>query len=689
MQPHDELDFIKRLDEDQRSMLKKSDWLLTDFDEHEWSVSFDHIECLTINWRVQVDNGLLTSKENIELLESLKYFLLIAVDSEGLGSRSSIRKQRRNFSEALTIIDYFLLNSETLELTSAGLAGLSQTNLTGLLVEFSTHPYTSESIYKYNPTAEFFFLQITAETPASVIANIFMKFPSIKDVSEDQINSDNLSLNPEIIPAIRAALYHHGYYSGNLGQGYHLNGKRLSEELYPNTIGGTRIKPRLHWLSFYPFEKTYRRELDNVPVRYLSDGKVSLASYNSFRATLYRLGVLNLINASAPPASELVGITDFIVPVGADKTFRSVPSPIVLKQFKECVEFHFKYGKNIIDGFCRVAAYCKSSGIPIHQIPEKKIRNIIGPELIQLGVKRLGLACKQLNATKFKPPREDYYANLRQNEGLIELVQIYIGSAQFVLGTLMARRYNELTDLPLLTCLDQTKEWLISNIEKTSRNLFGVRDVQGRPIDPLPVAMIRLLVRMQRLLKRFGVIDSYKRLFSTPSTLGYKGLIDASTESWNRNLDIIADYFQTGTDKYGRRYYIRQHQLRRFFALIFFHTYGYGGMNAIRWMLGHQDIEQVYRYIKANIDGASLRGAMAQAVLEDMSKGGVENYQNLSELLKARFGTATFGLYDELEAEQYIQSQMQRGSIVIEPVFFTDEHGKQMKLVVQIFEKDL
>ncbi|MNG08137.1 hypothetical protein D3C84_914740 [compost metagenome] len=78
---------------------------------------------------------------------------------------------------------------------------------------------------------------------------------------------------------------------------------------------------------------------------------------------------------------------------------------------------------------------------------------------------------------------------------------------------------------------------------------------------------------------------------------------------------------------------------------------------------------------------------MSQSVLEEMSKGRMENYQDLADLLKARFGTATFGLYDEEEADLYLQSKLDEGSITIEPVFFTDEHGKQMKIVVRVFSK--
>lgn len=689
MEPHAELDFLQHVDVDLKTILRSAAWLHSDFDAPRWEVSLEYKELAVVDWRVQVGNSLLTAKENKELLEGLKYYLLCAVDENGVGLNASLRKQRRNFSEALKIIDYFIINSEQLELCSAGLGGLTYNNLTSLLHQFGTHIQSSESIYCYRSLATHFILNLTAVTPAWAVANIMSEFPSITELQEDGRSEKELNIDISIVPTIRAALYYHGYYSGSPSQGYHLNGKRLSRELYFNTIAGTRTKPRLQWLSFFPHEKVYSREYNGVPVRYPGDGKVDETSYNSFRATLYRLGTLHSLELPAPPLADLTKILNFTIPLASDNCFRPVPSPIVLGQFKSCVEFHFKYGRMILDGFCRLAAYCKSSGEKMHRLSDKQVQNLIGSELVKLGVRQLGLASRQLNTIRSKPSKEHYYTKLRGNEGLIELVQIYIGCAQFVLGTLMARRYNELTELPLIKCLDKTKDWLILNLEKTSKGLYGIRDTQGRPIDPLPVAMIRLLVRMQRLLKRFGFIESYKRLFATPSTIGYNGLIDASTDTWSRNLDIIADYFQIPLDKQGRRYYIRQHQLRRFFALMYFHIYGHGGMNAIRWMLGHQDIEQIYRYIRANVDGASLQGALSQFVLEDMANGRLESYQDLADLLKEQFGTTAYGLYDEEEADLYIQSKLAEGSISIEPVFFTDENGKQMKIIVRVFNKTL
>ncbi|MNF94386.1 hypothetical protein D3C84_770960 [compost metagenome] len=248
----------------------------------------------------------------------------------------------------------------------------------------------------------------------------------------------------------------------------------------------------------------------------------------------------------------------------------------------------------------------------------------------------------------------------------------------------MARRLAELVELPLNGCLDKTLEWLIIDLAKTSRGLWGARDRQARPIDKLGVKMIRELQRVQRYLKKIGFIQEYSSLFSTPEQLGGMRLPIATSFTYLRNLDYTFDYFETPTDSEGRRYYIRQHQLRRFFALLFFHFFDGGRINGIRWHLGHADVAHVWNYITEVMDGATLRGAKSQYVIEKIMRGKENAYQDLATFLEDKYGIPDFMILDENEADAYIQDEMCKGNVSIEPEFFPDELGTQMKIVVKI-----
>ncbi|WP_060477677.1 hypothetical protein [Pseudomonas monteilii] len=419
MKLQSELDFIQHLDVDLKAVLRRPQWLFSDFDAPVWEVSLEYKKPFPIDWQVMIGDHLLTAPQNKELFGSFRYFLVCSVDGTNGQSKTSIDEKRKSFSEALTIIDYFIMHADTLELEACGLSGITASNLSTLLYQYSTHPFSSESIYEYTKQAAVHITAITAETDPKHIARVMVRYPSIEDLRDGDDSAPPEFLDSSLVPYIRAALFSHGYYRGSPGEGFHLNGKTISDLIYKGTLAGSRIKPRLHWMSFFPYEQSYTRELPMVPVRFSGNGVISEPNLRSFRSTLYRLGALHRLNLTAPQPHDLESILKLEIPTADDKCYRSVPSKIILDQFKNCVEFHFKYGRIIIDGFCRVAAYSKANSVPMHQIGDQTLQKIIGPELLKLGVKTLGLSCKRLKKNKNKPPKTEYYAKLRQNEGLI------------------------------------------------------------------------------------------------------------------------------------------------------------------------------------------------------------------------------------------------------------------------------
>lgn len=173
-------------------------------------------------------------------------------------------------------------------------------------------------------------------------------------------------------------------------------------------------------------------------------------------------------------------------------------------------------------------------------------------------------------------------------------------------------------------------------------------------------------------------------LFATPATRGDLADGQSSSYLYNRNLDFLCDYIQTPVNRKGERYYIRQHQLRRFFAMLFFHSASFGGLETLQWMLGHTDIEHLWNYITETLDGTILRGAKAQFIAESLHKGEINSYVELADLLRARYGTDDFALVDTEELEDHILELIQVGEVCIEPEFFVDNLGKHMRVIVKI-----
>ncbi|MNP34759.1 hypothetical protein D3C76_1280650 [compost metagenome] len=173
-------------------------------------------------------------------------------------------------------------------------------------------------------------------------------------------------------------------------------------------------------------------------------------------------------------------------------------------------------------------------------------------------------------------------------------------------------------------------------------------------------------------------------LFALPSFKGSVQLTDSGAYTYNRNLDLMCDYFETPLNAKGERYYFRQHQMRRFFAMLFFYCGSFAKLDTLQWMLGHTDPKHVYRYITESTDGAVLASAKAQTVAEQLHHGDIENYVELTQLLKHRYGTEKLTLISAHDLEDQIRELMDEGWVEIEPEYFNDHRGKQFKLVARL-----
>lgn len=214
---------------------------------------------------------------------------------------------------------------------------------------------------------------------------------------------------------------------------------------------------------------------------------------------------------------------------------------------------------------------------------------------------------------------------------------------------------------------------------KSSRGLYGIREKIARPLDPIAIEMLRQVERIQKVLLKFGYIKEHVQLLTPVSVLHPTKLTTLGSKSvYNSTLDIFCDYFETPLFK-NKRYYIRQHQLRRFFAMLFFWGSGFGGLETLRWFLGHTDVEHIYNYISESTPGAVLKSVKVQYVTEN-----IESISDLGELIQDKYGSKDYTLLETEELEEYIEALMDDGDVDIEPVFFEDDTGKSYKIIVKI-----
>lgn len=194
----------------------------------------------------------------------------------------------------------------------------------------------------------------------------------------------------------------------------------------------------------------------------------------------------------------------------------------------------------------------------------------------------------------------------------------------------------------------------------------------------------------------------FGNLFYSQATLTKPNAIQ-----YNRTLSLTCDYFKTPIINIGegefRRIYIRQHMLRRFFAMVFFHTKRFKGLDTLRWMLAHSDIEHLHRYITETNSGKVLDGVKASVMVHELKSSvseiaEIENLDKLEAIISKAYGISNYGSvlistlrnaavdYDEhyslnpnieiikaqSELEEKIYQLLQNGVIDLQPTFFKD-----------------
>jgi len=346
-------------------------------------------------------------------------------------------------------------------------------------------------------------------------------------------------------------------------------------------------------------------------------------------------------NYSIPKAIDLNKAISFNYSTVMKKRFETYPSQHIFKSLEKAIEFHYSLGEYIINSYVsHIKNNTQATNIKFH-----------------------------------KTSPQVFFAKIRNNESEYHLLKIYYGIVQFVLGALMARRQTEILELKAFDCLDENEKFLIFHRAKNTKGLFGIRGVYKLPIDKLVVDMIKNLQKIHLACNSKGF------LFNMPNSSTHIIPATNDRDQYNNNLDAFFDYIEAPLID-NKRLYIRQHQLRRFFAMSFFWGSGFGSLDTLRWFLGHTDVKHVYNYITESISGEVLNSVKSQYIAENISK-----YEDLLTFIKTKYHTKSLDLLDTNSLMEYINEMLEQNLIEIEPDFLIDNAQNKYEIMVKIKEK--
>lgn len=644
---------------------KKPTWLKSDFGADLWIISNGR-SGFVIDWgRLKLHFESVYRQQVLSIdWNVLKYWLASSTHWDALAAATD-KSHSERLREVITCIDYLLLNHQRNGVVLNGIASLSLDDYAEFIDELSSSRSVHRSIYKW-PTrvAEFFREEFRRHRKVNKRHSIGRTAPiELGELRQEEGYSD---LTPAEAAFARAWLWDRGLYERGYGRDLYYfrpNLVALGQIVYPEILTPHKKLTMPPELCFMPRESSVREFLGSPVVT--DDARMSRirldqhgAAFNTLRLLTGRLPDAPLVS-SWPTASGLPGQCE-LKELGR-YTLPSVEP--MFYAFRSAVEFYLSHASHLMKSYLHLAKRAKKLGVSVSRLcGGDSIVAGVGEETAKMGVIRWSLNSDRYDLAADK---DEYFRRLRTNEALWELMCVLMGAAQFIVGTLSARRITELCELEVGDCIDRQKQRIL--VLRRKRLSFGVRQRISRPIPDFAIRVIEEISDFQRKLAKIHGMET-RHVFDRVTRQGAKPLRPCTDNCFNSSLDAFYDYIEMPLDELNRRYYLRQHQLRRFFAVAFFWNNSFKGLDAIRSFLGHATAKETYRYISEAVP-AEIMSAVKKQWLSDHIEEQIGAHEEIANLVMKRFGTNDFNLIGGNAMNEFISTRIDSGQIKVEPVF--------------------
>ena len=375
--------------------------------------------------------------------------------------------------------------------------------------------------------------------------------------------------------------------------------------------------------------------------------------------------------------------------------YATLPFRQTMGSLRQAIDLILDHGEHLIVSYSNMLVAANLVRIAPADFAEKHtVRQFLTEETLQFGIQDWSLGRKltaHAGPSLSASPRNNsdrvayYFAQVRANRGLVECLRILFGAMEFVFGAMTARRLSELIELPLVGALDIERKYVVFKNRKSGSH--GLRQEEARPIPPICAEIVRLCEVLHSRIAKVTASRMHSRLFDLP---GVSGMRSASVGTFYDALDAFCDYIQSPTDRLGRRWYIRQHQLRKFFVMAFYYGASWSNLATLRWMLGQTDAKHLWHYITKEIPGAMIEEAASSFLVDALQSDRFEEYELemhnsaatlLADTVLAQFGTRTFSIIDAASLDVHVRRMIGQG-LRIEPHFIDGLNGNSYRIAV-------
>jgi len=296
-----------------------------------------------------------------------------------------------------------------------------------------------------------------------------------------------------------------------------------------------------------------------------------------------------------------------------------------------------------------------------------------------------------LNITEFRRSEtKPDFDRLRSNPTLDEALRVLIGSCIVCMALLKPSREEELTHLKR-NCLREYagSYWINFNLGKS--NAGEAWQDEDRPIPVIAAKAIHLLQRLGGGLSTLFAEDRKvgDNLFYLPKAEGM-GALAAHGDLLNNHLDIFCDFVGLSPDNEGRRWYVRIHEMRKWFLLLLFWSGRFDNLDAARWIAGHTDAGHIYAYIEKEFPGEELPQIEAEYSIDRVYRreqerkrgngdaGSDDGVDALYEAVLMHFNVESLTMVPESEWTGYVLSLRKDEKFRLEPHSIFGENGSDV-----------
>lgn len=662
------LNFLDTMFDSKLSTYKNQKYLKSNFDEDVWNIELKDNK-FSINFNIKLTDGEYLTK-NRNLLNTVKFWILSnTLPEKGIAYSDSATNHKIKY--VISVFDYINLKfGKEIKISKYGFKLLSDNHIKQLIVDIAGNKFKTESIYDLSDNLTNYFLnKIKDESLIEILENN----PFLKN----DLIPKNLNLTEEQLGLARAFLYSQKVYKSRKLGNLYPNLSEICKEIY----NGKCLANNKIFITLYPEEliinndSFFTKEKQSMYEINRTNDFLSESSIPNYKNTINNLNRLNNIDFKEEkllvPSNQIFNNTSYIVPkTKPSQRFKTVASNIIFKTIQKAIDFHFDYAEDIVISYQNIVKYMFDNNIDQFNKIQSKDLNLLLSGKLKEQIKQW----KQVTGNGVNKFQE-----MRKNKSLYFILRAYYGATQFLTGAIMARRQSEMISLNANESINHINKVMVFKRSKSTKNIFGVKDTIELPIDEMALEMIANIEKIQAVLVEYKYLEKNTQLFSPisyNSPLIISNSLNAS--NYNDSLDIFYDYVEMDCLD-NKRYYMRQHQLRRFFAMSFFWGSGFGSMDTLRWFLGHTDIQHLYHYITESTEGSVLKSVKAQYAYETL-----DNQEDLKNLLVEKYGTSNFSLIEREILEDYIEELIEENKVIVEPEFIIDDSGKKYKILVKV-----